>query len=268
VKRRAAVLLAFVAAGVALAVVGDARAEVETSKSLVRRGDVEVPVEIVRPRGAGPFPAVLYVHARRGLEDEDRAKLRSLAAHGFLVAAPDWQSGRFIERWPVAHDEATEGDVAAALDLLRARPDACRGPVAVLGVSRGGYYALRLAARRPDAIGAVASYYGHFQHPHAPEPEQLYGVAPEVNQIRAPWLMLIGDQDFELRRINTGRAFYALYERGVPVALQMYPLARRAFDFRRDQSPEEKVAALHAERAVRDWFVRHLALPAPGRCPG
>jgi carboxymethylenebutenolidase len=140
--------------------------------------------------------------------------------------------------------------------------------VAILGVSRGGYYALRLAAKRPEAIGAVASYYGHFQNPNAPEPEQLYGIAPEVARIRAPWLMLIGDQDFELRRINTGRAFYALYERGVPVSLQMYPMARRAFDFRRDQTPEEKVAAQHAERAVREWFVRHLALPGPGRCPG
>lgn len=257
--------LALLAAAV---VCGTAQAQVTQVKGVAKRGDVEVPVEIARPAGAGPFPAVLYLHARRGLEDEDRAKLRMLAEHGYLVVAPDWQSGRFLERWPVAHDPATEGDVEAALDLLRAAKDACAGPVAVLGISRGGYYALRLAAKRPEAIGAVASYYGHFQNPNAPEPEQLYSVAPEVAQIRAPWLMLIGDQDFELRRINNGRAFYALYERGVPVAMQMYPMARRAFDFRRDQTPEEKIAARHAEGAVRDWFARHLRLPGPGRCPG
>jgi carboxymethylenebutenolidase len=243
------------------------QAQVALTKAVAKRGDVEVPVEIARPAGAGPFPAVLYLHARRGLEDEDRAKLRMLAEHGYLVVAPDWQSGRFLERWPVAHDPATEGDVEAALELLRAAKDACPGPVAVLGISRGGYYALRLAATRPESVGAVASYYGHFQNPNAPEPEQLYSVAPEVAQVRAPWLMLIGDQDFELRRINNGRAFYALYERGVPVAMQMYPLARRAFDFRRDQTPEEKIAARHAEAAVREWFGRHLRLPAPGRCP-
>jgi carboxymethylenebutenolidase len=257
-----------VAAVVACAAAACAHAQVDIVKASVKRGDVEVPVEIARPQGAGPFPAVLFIHARRGLEDEDRAKLRSLAQHGFLVAAPDWQSGRFLERWPVPHDPATEGDVEAALDLLLASKDACRGPVAVLGVSRGGYYALRLAAKRPDAIGAVASYYGHFQNPNAPEPEQLYSVAPEVAQIRVPWLILIGDQDFELRRINSGRAFYALHERGVPVTMQMYPMARRAFDFRRDQTPEEKIAARHAEGEVRAWFARHLRLPGPGRCPG
>jgi carboxymethylenebutenolidase len=258
----------FVAALVACAAAACAHAQIDIVKTSVKRGDVEVPVEIARPQGAGPFPAVLFIHARRGFEDEDRAKLRSLAQHGFLVAAPDWQSGRFLERWPVPHDPATEGDVEAVLDLLRASKDACRGPVAVLGMSRGGYYALRLAAKRPEAIGAVASYYGHFQNPNAPEPEQLYSVAPEVAQMRAPWLMLIGDQDFELRRINNGRAFYALYERGVPVAMQMYPMARRAFDFRRDQTPEERIATRHAEAEVRAWFTRHLGLPGPGRCPG
>ncbi len=36
--------------------------------------------------------------------------------------------------------------------------------------------------------------------------------------------------------MSARRAFYALFERGVPVELQMYPMARRAFDFRSDQT--------------------------------
>ena len=51
--------------------------------------------------------------------------------------------------------------------------------------------------------------------------------------------------------MNGRRAFYALYERGVPVEMQYYPLARRAFDFRGDQSPEEKIA----EKRARDGQV-------------
>jgi carboxymethylenebutenolidase len=65
-----------------------------------------------------------------------------------------------------------------------------------------------------------------------------------------------------------GRAFYLLWERGVPVELQMYPMARRAFDFRADQSPEEKMAAAHATRRERDWLRRWMALDAQGRCTG
>jgi carboxymethylenebutenolidase len=43
--------------------------------------------------------------------------------------------------------------------------------------------------------------------------------------------------------MNGGRAFYALWERGVPVEWQAYPMALSAFDFRPDQTPEQKIAA-------------------------
>ena len=234
--------------------------------SSLRLPNYEVPIAIARPAGAGPFPPVLYIHAKRGFEDEDRAHLRELAAQGFLVVAPDWQAGHMIERWPDQHYPQTEADVEAALDALLARSDVCRGPVGVVALSRGPYYAIRLAARRPQQIGPIVSYYGHFQDPNAPEPQQLFSVAPEVAQLQSPVLMLIGDADYELRRMNNGRAFYALWERGVPVEIQMYPMARRAFDFRADASPEEKVARRHARERAREWLARHLGLDAAMHC--
>jgi carboxymethylenebutenolidase len=241
---------------------------VTIEKVAVKNGTVDVPVEVARPAGPGPFPPLLYVHARRGFEDEDRQNLLTLAQDGFLVVAPDWQSGRFIERWPVPHDPATEGDVEAALDYLLGRTDACRMPAGIVGYSRGPYYAIRLAAKRPKDVAVIVSWYGHMQNPNAPEPDQIFRVAPEVGQIMAPVLMLIGEQDFEVRRLSAGRAFYALYERGVPVELQVYPLARRAFDFRRDQTPEEKVAARHARERAKAWLVRWMKLSSDAQCPG
>jgi carboxymethylenebutenolidase len=238
-----------------------ALADVRVDRATVRAAGADVPVEIAVPAGKGPFPPVLYVHARRGYEDPDRAHIRELAAQGFLVVAPDWQSGRFLERWPKPHDPETEGDVEAALDLLLKRPEACRGPAGIVGYSRGGYYAIRLAAKRPKDVAAIAAYAGHMQNPNAGEPDQLFSVAPEVLKLTAPTLLLVGEQDFELRRINIGRAFYALYERGVPAELQTYPLARRAFDFRADATPEEKIAARHARERVRGWLKRWVCPP-------
>jgi carboxymethylenebutenolidase len=254
---RLAPSLALAAALAAATALADARIERATLKT----PSAEVPIEVAIPAGKGPFPPVLYVHARRGYEDPDRAHIRTLAEQGFLVVAPDWQSGRFLERWPKPHDPATEGDVEAALDALLARPEACKRPAGIVGYSRGGYYALRLAAKRPKDIAAIATYAGHMQDPNAGEPDQLFSVAPEVLRITAPMLFLIGDQDFELRRINIGRAFYALYERGVPVELQTYPMARRAFDFRADPTPEEKIAARHARERVRAWLARWVCPP-------
>jgi carboxymethylenebutenolidase len=228
----------------------------------------EVPLHVARPAGPGPHPPVLYIHAKRGFEEEDRQHMRQLAAQGFVVVAPDWQAGHMIERWPDRHYPETEADVEAGLDALQKRADVCKGPVGVVALSRGPYYAIRLAAKRPHDIAAIVAYYGHFQDPNAPEPQQLFSVAPEVQKMKAPTLMLIGDADFELRRMVNGRAFYALWERGVPVELQMYPMARRAFDFRADASPEEKIATRHARARARQWLQSHLKLSADGRCPG
>ena len=69
-----------------------------------------------------------------------------------------------------------------------------------------------------------------------------------------------------MRRINGGRAFYALLERGVPVEIQYYPLARRAFNFRNDQTPEEKIAARHARERVKAWLLKHMKLEQNGKC--
>ena len=240
--------------------------DIQLRKVVVKSGGVDVPAEIAIPAGKGPFPPVLYIHAKRGYDEVDQRHIATLAQQGFVVLAPDWQSGRFIERWPSAHDPATENDVEAGLDALMALPESCKIPVGVVGYSRGGYYSIRLAAGRGKDVAAIAAYAGHMQNPNAPEPEQLFSVAPEISQITTPMLFLIGEQDYELRRINGGRAFYALYERGVPVEMQYYPLARRAFDFRNDQTPEEKIAARHARERVKAWLQKYMKLDKNGRC--
>lgn len=260
---------AIAAAILASALVGAVRADgVTLAKTTIPAADgSEVPVEVATPPGPGPFPPVLFIHAKRGYEGDERAHIRELARQGFLVVAPDWQSGRFIERWPSAHNPETELDVEAGLDYLKSLPKACKQPVGVVGLSRGPYYAVRLAARRGTDIAAIVSYYGHMQNPNAPEPDQLFRVAPEVMQIATPMLYLIGDADYELRRMNGGRAFYALWERGVPVEWQAYPMARRAFDFRPDQTPEEKIATRHARERAKAWLVRWMKLTPDMRCP-
>lgn len=241
-------------------------AAVTLEQTTLKNGNVDIPVHVAVPAGSGPFPPLLFIHAKRGIDDNERRHISELAAQGFLVVMPDWQAGRMIERWPSEHDPATEGDVELALDYLLRHPRACSMPVGIVAQSRGPYYAIRLAARRGPDIAAIASYYGHMQNPNAPEPDQLFRVAPEIMQITTPLLLLIGEQDYELRRMSNGRAFYALWERGVPVELQGYPLARRAFDFRADQTPEEKVAARHARQRVQQWLQRWMKLADGNRC--
>lgn len=240
---------------------------VDLIKTTIKAADGSpVPVEIATPPGKGPFPPVLFIHAKRGYDGDEQAHVLELAEQGFLVVAPDWQSGRFIERWPSAHNPETEMDVEAGLDYLKSLPNACKQPVGIVALSRGPYYGIRLAAKRGQDLAAMVSYYGHMQDPNAPEPDQLFRVAPELAQITLPILYLIGDADYELRRMNGGRAFYALWERGVPVEWQEYPMARRAFDFRPDQTPEEAIAKRHARERAKNWLIKWMKLTPQVRC--
>ena len=62
---------------------------VETRWVSYMSGDTEIPALVARPRGKGKFPAVLYMHGRRGLDDLIQLQVKRLAARGFVVLAPD-----------------------------------------------------------------------------------------------------------------------------------------------------------------------------------
>lgn len=214
-------------------------------------------------RSDGTFPVMVFLHARRGLQGPDRKYLAEYAAEGFLVLAPDWQAGRFIEPWPLDHNYATERDAAMALDHVKTMKRVRAGEkLALYGYSRGGYYATRIAAGTIDPthieqIGCIVTIAGHFQDPNKPEPYQVYRYMPEIEQLTQPILMIIGQDDFDMRVINNARAFYALVDKGHDAELVVLPMARRAFDFRdyvegSTQSVEEKRAKKYAKaKAVR-----------------
>jgi carboxymethylenebutenolidase len=212
---------------------GASAVELEERRIEYLNGDVEVPALLLLPKTPGPHAAVLFIHGRSGLNDRVQAEARRLAARGFALLAPDYHTGRFIPDMPVPHDPDTEKDVERGLVYLKTVPGVRAEKIAVVGLSRGGYHAVLLAVRRPEVVGMVG-YYPHLASPNAPEPVQVYGYMPEVEQWRVPALLMVGDQDHQLRREQVVRVAERLKERGVPVELVVYPGAQRAFDFRRN----------------------------------
>lgn len=234
-----------------------AAAEVTVREVGYRNGDIEISAKLYLPAGPAPHPAVLYVHARRGWDAEADGQVRRIAGRGIAVIAPDYHSPRFIPAWPIEHDPATERDVELAIDALKKIPEVRSDRICVVGISRGGYHAVLLAARRRE-IACVVTWYGHMVNPNAPEPWQVYRYAPEIEKIGVPVMFIVGDEEQELRRTGIRRAYYALMKRGVPVEMLMYPHARRAFDFRKDQREEEKLATADAARRAAAFIRKAL----------
>lgn len=216
--------------------------------------DVTIPAMVARPQGEDAYPAVIWAHGRRGLDRLNELNVKRLAARGFVVMAPDLYSGRFISAMPVEHDEAVEGDLDAGLDVLLARDDILGNRACAVSLSRGGYYTLRLAVifeRQAEDLVCYVGYYPHLQHPHAPEPDQVYRYAGEVNELTLPALILVGEEEQYQRKRNIESAVDALKERERDVRLIVYPGVGRGFDFR---GPEARSFA--DDLATRDAILR------------
>ncbi len=240
---------------------------IETGWTSYMSGDVEVPALVARPREAGSFPAVLFVHGRRGLGDLIQRHVRRIAARGFVVLAPDIYGAHFIGTHPIEHDYELEKDVDAAVDVLLARDDISTDRACLYSHTRGGYYALKVATtfgRQEQDIACYVSYYPHLQDPNAPEPQQVYGYAPEIEQFTLPMLVFIGDEEQYQRRRVIETSIGILQEKGRDARLVIYPGVGRGFDFRdvNVRTFADDLASKDAIQRSADFMRRHLAEPA------
>ena len=231
--------------------------EVATRQAAYRSGDVDVPVEIHVPRGAGRFPVVLFLHGRRGIDAVTRLVPLRLAARGFTVIAPDLYSGRFIEPFPIRHDPALEDDAALAFDFALSLPEARGQPrTCVVSHTRGGYYSLKalVTKGRQAKTACYVSYYPHWQHPEAPEPMQVYQYAPEVDDLRVPVLVFFGEHEQYQRYRPILAGIESLGKKGRDARVIVYPGVGRGFDFR---PPEVRTFA--DDLATQDSLLRAAA---------
>lgn len=227
-------------------------------------GNIEVPAILYRPKQAGSYPAILFQHGRAGLIGEVKGHARRLAARGFTVLAPDVFSGRFIESRPIEHDYALEDDVNAGLSYLLTLPDVSTDRACLYSHTRGGYYALKVAVtkgRQDNAAACYVSYYPHLQDPNAPEPMQVYRYATEVDDLKIPTLIFIGENDQYQRRRSMETAVNAMLALGRDVKLFVYPGTGRGFDFRSEtvRTFADDLAARDAIRRAELFMRKHLA---------
>ena len=125
------------------------------------RGYLATPVQ-------GAAPGIIVVQEWWGLNSQIKGVCDRLAGEGFTALAPDLyhaemdRAAELLNRMPV--DRAAR-DMSGAVDYL-AGHDAVRGDgVGALGFCMGGNLVLLLAAKRPDKVTAVVSYYGVVPNP-------------------------------------------------------------------------------------------------------
>ena len=176
----------------------------------------------------GPGPGVLVLHSWWGLTPGVKRVVEALADAGFTAMAPDLLDGAL----PADEIEATEvvaasdANATAALVLssivaLRAHSAEPEAPIAVIGYSMGGSWAMWVATRQPESVHAVVDYYGHQDIDfaelqarvlcHFAEHDPLVG---ESRTIELQSHLMLLDKVVEVHRHAGTRHFFA--EEGVP----------------------------------------------------
>ncbi len=134
-------------------------------------GDVKLMGLLVRPRGDGPFPALVAVHGsgEQGLQTwEYRSHAYGLARRGIAVLLYDKRGvGASTGNYKTADFQTLAGDAIAGMQLLRSRPEIRPSSVGLLGISQGGWISA-VASRR----GANPSFVVMLQGPAVSLEEQ------------------------------------------------------------------------------------------------
>jgi dienelactone hydrolase len=218
------------------------------------RGD---PIQgyLTRPKGAGPFPAVVLLHTCLGLPANRRSIADALAGWGYVALFVDDFATRGLKETCAIDFPEGVADALGALAFLSGQPFVDRARIAAVGFSQGGDTALKLAASPAAGDGsfkAAAAFYPP--------------CANEANaRLAVPTLIVVGAKD----DVTPAADCAALAKRREPgaVKLVVYPGARHGFDL-----PEfgggrqvmgmtlayDRNAAQRAWAEVRDFLAKRL----------
>ena len=164
---------------------------------------------LVRPRGHGPFPAVVVLHGCAGFGGPDFVAEAKLRAMGVIALAVDSLAGIDACRRP-GGAQAEARDALAARGYLAARPDVIASRIAVLdAITAGG-------TAPPGSFAAAVAFY--------PNCRLSSGV------MTSPLLILMGSADDWTPAAACRAMVRRRGGRGAPVALHVYPGATHAFD--------------------------------------
>lgn len=220
------------------------------------------------PEGAGPFPALVFLHGCSGQSPVQSAWADELTPEGYVVLDLDSFGARGLTRVCGRGDLLPPRDRAddafAAIRMLQGRPEVDRARIGVVGWSHGGSTTLWTLAQQKDrpaerVRAAIAFYPG----------------CADARGWRdaAPLLMLLGGSDNWTPADRCVRLADVVQSFGPHVEFVVYPGAHHAFDSARLRRPTrvrdanggrgatvayDPIAHADARERVRAFLAQHL----------
>lgn len=220
---------------------------------------------VSRPRGSGPFPAVIVLMEAYGITGHIKGVCQRLAKAGFLTVAPDIFHGDVIPyndvdavmaKLPTLKDDIMVKEIGMSLDWLAKQPAAERQFIGIIGFCMGGRLAFLSSCRFPDRLKAAVCFYGGGI---AAEGEtDRFGRTPPIHlagHLKAPLYLGYGADDQGIPPAEHARIVEKLSTLKKRYTLAVFPGAGHAFlcEERQNYAPaaaepawRESLAFLHS----------------------
>ena len=232
----------------------------------------------------GKSPLVIYPHGGPTEQTDDwwDQISNALATRGYIVLQPNPRgSTGYGQAFQKANYQDLGGadlkDLLAGIDWVLRTGYVDTTRVGSFGGSYGGFLTLMLAAKAPTRIGAAVDLYGPLDFvtmlEHADpwlaeyvrsllgdpvKDREVYknsSVITYVKEIRAPLLVLQGDNDTRIPKEESERLVDMLRKQGNTVDVVYYPNEGHGFEKVEDQ--------IDAAKRTVDWFDRYLKGTSP-----
>jgi carboxymethylenebutenolidase len=232
----------------------------------VKIGDYTMPVYEARPSTGRNHPILLVISEVFGVHEYIRDCARRFAKEGYYAVAPEL----FKREGGVGHltdlqeilkivlaqsREQTLGDLKAAVDWAKTRPNVRADRVGVTGWCWGGSTTIQVAATNRDMKAAVA-WYGPPARPYQSKTGPITGF-DVAKDITCPFLGLFGETDQNPKPEDARRFGEVLKQHNPNVEIVIYPGAGHGFHA--DYRPSyDATAATDAWNRCLAWFGKHL----------
>ncbi len=210
-------------------------------------GDKSYPAYFAVPKREGKWPALVLIHSFKGLEPGYLTMIDRLAAQGFVVIAPQWQT---FERSP--KDEVVSQLIQDSVAYLKTRKEVNSGLLGLTGFCAGGRYTMLFLPQMEFKSGVA--FYGF---PYSGGPGNQAKPAEFISRLKVPMLMIHGTHDEASKIADIYRYATDLDAAGKYFELKVYQAQPHGFMIENGQL-SESFAAKDALWQMVTFFSRTL----------
>jgi len=225
----------------------------ETSTIKFKAGTDEASGYLAKPKGDGPFRAVIVIQEWWGVDDHIKNVVERFAKLGYAAVAPDLYRGEVAKEpsdaqrlnMKVQQPQAL-ADIQGAVDYLVAQKYVKPSKVGVIGFCFGGRIAFNMSYAGKN-VGAVAAFYSAGINP----------TDTDFQNVSAPLIGFYGENDtgIPVARVKEWEAQFKKYNK--PNEMNIYKGAAHAF-FNDTRPSYNKEAAEDAWKKTLAWFDKYL----------